>query len=302
MTTLANASNDLRFNTSKAVGNEVITVNIRLNDECKNGHQDFSITGDIYQAGKPKIDKYHISGGCIHEEIEKHFPEFIPFIRLHLCDYEGVPMHAVANGFYHLREGFNYTKPQEQNFDAKYCEYYRVTPAQLEALKTAKNQTQFAVKLVELGILEQWKQEANAAIKQLEELTGKTFVNDSKKSQYYAPTPEALAEEAKRQAEGYYTPEAEAKRQEEARQAEFTKLEAEFNKVVDKAKLEYEVKKEVLTKGGSKALSNCIFYNHTKELAFNWKGYEALPVEFLNELIPTLELPEGVTAKISTKK
>ncbi len=50
-------SNALRHTATKTVGNEVITVKIRLNDECKNGHQDFSITGDIYEAGKPMADK-----------------------------------------------------------------------------------------------------------------------------------------------------------------------------------------------------------------------------------------------------
>ena len=81
--TTTTAKNDLRFSTSKTVGNETIYVKIRLNDECKNGHQDFSITGDIYKAGEPKTDSNHICGGCIHEEIEKHFPEFKIFINLH---------------------------------------------------------------------------------------------------------------------------------------------------------------------------------------------------------------------------
>jgi hypothetical protein len=66
--------------------------------------------------------------------------------------------------------------------------------------------------------------------------------------------------------------------------------------------MEYEAKKEVLRKGGKKALDNCIFYNHTNEVSFNWTGYDSLPVEYLNDLISKLELPEGVTASISTNK
>lgn len=295
-------SNDLRYSTTKTVGNEVITVKISLNDDCKNGHQDFSITGDIYQAGKPRTDRFFISGGCIHDDIKKHFPEFIPFIKLHLCDYDGVPMHPVANGFYHLQQGFNNTKPESPAFAAEYCEYYRITPAQFEALKTCRNQVQYGLKLAELNILAQWKEEAKAGIAALEKLSGKKFVNDSKRSQYIPPTPAEIEEEAKRQAEGYYTPQAEARRNEEAKQKEFQKLEDEYNKEVTKARIEYEAKKELLTKGGKTPLDNCIYYNHTKQIAFNWRGYDNLPDEYLNALIATLKLPEGVTAIISKKK
>ena len=95
-------TNSLKYSTRKVVGNKDITVNIRLNDECKNGHQDFSITGEIYQAGKPRNDRNMIMAGCCHEEILKYFPQFKIFIDLHLCDYKGIPMHAAANMHYHM--------------------------------------------------------------------------------------------------------------------------------------------------------------------------------------------------------
>lgn len=292
-------SNDLRYSTTKTVGNEVITVKIRLNDECKNGYQDFSITGEIYAAGKPRTDRNIISCGCIHDDIQKHFPEFIPFIKLHLCDYDGVPMYPVANGFYHLQQGFNNTKPESPAFTAEYCEYYRITPAQFEALKACRNQVQYGLKLADLNILAQWKEEAKTGIAELEKLTGLTFINDSKHSQYVPPTPAEIAEDEKRQKEGYYTPQAEAKRVEDAREKEFQKLEDEYNKEMEKARIEYEAKKEVLTKGGKKALDNCIYYTHTKQIAFNWRNYDNLPIDYINGLIATLQLPEGVTAQIS---
>jgi hypothetical protein len=182
-------SNSLIFRTSKTVGKETIYVTIRLNDECKNGHQDFAITGGIYEAEEPKIDRYYISGGCIHEEIIKHFPEFKMFIDLHLCDYSGVPMHPVANGFYHMVEGFNKTKPNNASFKAEYCDYYRITPKQFETLKQAHTKTQFGMLLIELGILKQWEAEATKAIAELERLTETKFINDSKRSQFIAPPP-----------------------------------------------------------------------------------------------------------------
>lgn len=49
-------TNDLRFTDNRIGKNgEQWTIKIRLNDECKNGHQDFSITGTCWEAsGKPE--------------------------------------------------------------------------------------------------------------------------------------------------------------------------------------------------------------------------------------------------------
>lgn len=301
MTTLAdNKTNDLRFSTVKTVGKQTIYVKIRLNDECKNGHQDFSITGDIYEAGKPKIDKYHISGGCIHEEIAKYFPEFVIFIKLHLCDYEGIPMYAVENGYYHLTNGFNKTKPEQPNFKDEFCEYYRITGKQFEDLKTAKNQLQYALKLQSLNILQQWKYEATAAIDYLESLTGKIFVVDSKKTQFHAPTPEAIKEEEAKQANGYYSPQAERQREEAKKAALLADLEADRDKQLNKINEEFEVKKQVLLMGGEKALKNCIYYNHIRTLSFNWKSYDIISTELYQKIARSIQLPEGV--KIENKE
>ena len=60
-----------------------LSVNIRLNDECKNGHQDFAITGTRH------LKNGDIGGGgAIGNEIAKKYPEFAIFDRLHLCDYK----------------------------------------------------------------------------------------------------------------------------------------------------------------------------------------------------------------------
>ncbi len=290
-------TNSLRYSVNKIVGKEHIYVKIHLDDECHNGHQDFSITGDIYEAGKPKIDRYFISGGCIHEEILKHFPQFKPFIDLHLCDYKGIPMHPSANMRYFLREGFNKTKPNNPNFKKEYCDYYRITPEQFTELnEVTENEIQFALKLEKSGILNQWEQEANKAIEMLEGLTGKKFFVDSERTQFVEITAEQRAEEAKRQAEGYYLPEAKEAREQTKRQKEFDKLKAEFDKEVEKAQIEYDVKKEVLTIGGSKALGNIIFYNHTKTLAFNWRSYDKMDEAEVAAIIEKLNLPEGVKA------
>jgi len=57
----------------------------------------FSLTGTIEE------QRYGIwgdhRGGCLHEEISKHFPELIPYIRWHLTGWDG-PMHYAANAAY----------------------------------------------------------------------------------------------------------------------------------------------------------------------------------------------------------
>lgn len=42
------------------------------------------------------------SGGCQHELILQHLPQFADLVSLHLSDISGVPMHASGNGWYHL--------------------------------------------------------------------------------------------------------------------------------------------------------------------------------------------------------
>jgi len=69
-----------------------IKAEVRFDDECGNGHNTFSITGEIYVPGRRDIE----AGGCLHEEIAKAFPELAPFIKWHLVSTDG-PMHYVAN-------------------------------------------------------------------------------------------------------------------------------------------------------------------------------------------------------------
>ena len=87
--------------------NEKIAVEISLSDDCKNGHNDFSITADIYEQRGSRY--YHVSCGCQHDEILKYFPEFQIFVDLHICDDNGVPMYPIANnpytGFFAVQKG-----------------------------------------------------------------------------------------------------------------------------------------------------------------------------------------------------
>ena len=91
----------------------VLIATVRYDDQCKNGHNTFSISGDLYDRseyirGESTIT--HANGkrlwlgscGCLHEEIAKRFPELAPVIKWHLVSSDG-PMHYVANSMYHAR-------------------------------------------------------------------------------------------------------------------------------------------------------------------------------------------------------
>lgn len=74
-----------------------ITAEVRFDDNCNNRHESFSITADIRENGREYM------GGCCHDEIAQHFPEFAPLIKWHLTSTDG-PMHYIANTMYHALE------------------------------------------------------------------------------------------------------------------------------------------------------------------------------------------------------
>jgi len=250
-------------------------IKIRLNDECKNGHQDFAITATIWEIGKVRNDRNMISSGCCHEKILAIRPDLQVFVNLHLCDFTGCPMYAVENGFYHLTNGFNNTKPNEANFKAEFCSYYRITAEQFDILAQSENELRYAINLQKLGILLQWMDEARQAILLLEQWTGKKLLIDSVKTQYTAPTAEQIADEQAKENAGYYLPskiqERKDKAIQDAKNAEYSKLISERDKEIDKANRGYEVKKAVLD--GGLSLDNFIYYTHTNEGCFNWRNY-----------------------------
>lgn len=296
------ATNDLRhtIDTTDKDGNSM-RIKIHLNDECKNGHQDFSITAGIWQKDKPKTDRYYIMGGCCHDEIIATMPELKIFVNLHLCDYKGIPMHAVENGFYFLREGFSDTKPDSKKFKKEFCAYYRITEDQFQVLNIAENKLQYALALQNIGILKQWETQANEAISRLEEMTSKKFLIDSKKTQFNAPTPKQIQAEKEKQESGYYTPEAKAARQLQTIEAQKIELINEFNKKLNDITEEHNIKLQVLIIGGKAALDNCIYYNHSKTLAFNWKGYESISVDLIAKIQAEIKLPQGASFENKNK-
>lgn len=76
-----------------------MSVELRYDDECNNGHNTFSITGSI-KGGRYGHYGYEIElGGCIHDEIKKYFPELAHLIKWHLCGSQQ-PMYYIENTLY----------------------------------------------------------------------------------------------------------------------------------------------------------------------------------------------------------
>lgn len=65
---------------------KTIVVFIRFDDQCNNGRNDFSITGELWD---PRYPRDAASAGCIHEDIAQRFPEFAHLIKWHMSDLKG---------------------------------------------------------------------------------------------------------------------------------------------------------------------------------------------------------------------
>lgn len=267
-------TNNLSYNVTKIYVENGITykmnVYISLNDGCKNGVCDWSITADIYE--KRRNGRFvWCASGCCHEEILKRFPEFKTFIDLHLCNHYGQPMYPVDNGVYHL---VNSDKEKAIN-------YLRITETEYDILRNNTDDKGYFKYLlyITLGIVDRWEKESLKAIKQLEALTGNTWENP------YKPENERftlkLTDEERtlienRIKDGYYTSEAIQARKDQKRREEYenkrNEIIADCEKQIQKAENRKLVRLAVLDTGIS--LKNVIYYNHSNELAFNWNDYE----------------------------
>lgn len=176
--------------------NPLFNFTIKISTEGCVGKQYFSITANAYRRG-----------GCLHDEILELRPDLKPFVDLHSSDLDGVPMHAVANGFYWLCKIIGipqqYEPEQDENTCFKYLmKHMRMNPADTVEkvirpcaaayvagkMSVAHNvkvsptcaQVQHKAGLSEVtktfaAIVEtqkpRWKSEADEAIKQLESLS-----------------------------------------------------------------------------------------------------------------------------------
>lgn len=88
-------------------GRRFMFIDVELRQDDARLSDGFSVTGALYEphgtwSGKAQYTngRYPDASGAMHEEILQFAPELAPLVSVHLADPNGVPMHAVANGWY----------------------------------------------------------------------------------------------------------------------------------------------------------------------------------------------------------
>ena len=126
---------------TKTIGNERLTVTVRHDDECGNGHNTFSITAvKAERAGNNHW--YDRCWGCQHDEVTRFFPNLAPLLKWHLCSTDG-PMHYVVNTLYWKKQAhLKYARscaiwPEAELEDFTEEKLMARVPALMEEFKTA---------------------------------------------------------------------------------------------------------------------------------------------------------------------
>ena len=268
-------SNDLKVTKAGTFKNGTqYEVKIRLSDECKNGHEDFSITGTTWEKGKSKTDRNMISGGAMGDTFAEELGGiYALFNDLHLCDFNGVPMHCTANMYFHLREG-KFPRGTAETFRDEFCEYYRITAEQFDVLNGAKEKEHFIALFLQMPeILENWKGQAQKAIKYLEGETGIKFESKATKSNLILPSAEELQKIEAQRESGYFLPEvaeARAKTKEQERRAKKIAQKKEDAKK-KKQGIEQDLYLDCLLIDNFGTDQNVIYYKHSNNIVFNWQ-------------------------------
>ena len=273
-------TNDIRRTEVLKTGNITLYIHARLNDECKNGHEDFGLTYEKYE-GKV-CDRNMTGGGCAADNDDPIVRKAIrtfglePVERVHLSDMNGVPMYPTANAIYHAKNsGFEVFR-----------DYLRLTDEEAKQAFYIDDELGLYVWLLDNGIIDRWKNEANEAIKAI--INGRDIEFEStatkKQGHWYfkvEPTKERLDGQRYLIQTGYYDCDNyDQHRQEENMQEVRKKLSTEYyEKQIEKAKAKIRLNKAFLAmleehlaefSDPVTVADNWIFYDHRSEIVFNW--------------------------------
>jgi hypothetical protein len=144
---------------TKTINDEIFEINIRFNDECKNGKNEFAITADVYKnngtKNKPKKGS-SLKGGCIHDDIARIAPEFKKFLKWHLFSEKG-PMYYIENTLYFVsgKDAFGRKagEPSDWGYFIKFKGFpirQKISKGFAEALEKIRNEEKKNIKIVEV--------------------------------------------------------------------------------------------------------------------------------------------------------
>ena len=276
-------TNDIRRKGTLRIGNFIIEISARLNDECKNGHEDFGLTYNMWEERFGRKDG--VGGGCaagsdnaiVRKAIRKFGLE--PVERVHLCDMNGAPMYPTANAIYHAKNsGFEVFR-----------NYLRLTDEEAKQAFYIDDELGLYVWLLDNGIIERWKKEAQEAIAAIINGRDIEFESAASKPQghwYFKeePTEERLNAERERIKGDYYDCDNYDQRRQEERLNEVQKklnngIEC-CERRIEKECADISIKKAFLAmleehlaefSDPVAVADNWIFYDHRSELVFNWQ-------------------------------
>ena len=147
---------------------ETLNVVIRLDDECNNGIDDFSITGNYFN------NNGDVTSGGIIDIINEKMPQLSDITLLHLCNVYGQPLYPIDNGMYWLKKDVSIAK-----------KYLRLTDKELITLSEIcqkNDESLFKKSLYSLGIIERWNNEALQAISHIEKLANTKYIRKEKEN------------------------------------------------------------------------------------------------------------------------
>lgn len=250
-------------------------VELRLDDECKNGIADFSATYIEYD------NHERIAGGCLSmdnpvlKKIPKEYLDLAKRIaRLHLCDLYGRPGAYVSNPLYFL----------ENRNKKAFMEVCRMSEEEYnEAKSLVYDKFTMYAWLRSRNIIERWKQEADEATKMLEQACGQEFEFVPTRPDYdgapwkekYEQEPPLLDKKKAKKEKDLALKNAMKKKiseRHERYKKEFDKLNLQLQ--VDNHIAEILSKKRVQSKIGivMNVMDAYIFYDHRPQVVFNWCG------------------------------
>lgn len=278
-------TNNIGRTETMRIGEFIITITARLNDECKNGHEDFGLTYNMWE--KVVSSRTWCGGGCAAKStdqiVRKAIREFglEPVERVHLSDMNGVPMYPTANAIYHAKNS---------GFDV-FRDYLRLTDEEAKQAFYIDDELGLYVWLLDNGIIDRWKNEANEAIKAI--INGRDIEFEStatkKQGHWYFKhdvTEEAIRAQRDLIRDGYYTQGRYNQHRDDEtlnacmksltnsmeclqRRIDETEMDIKFKCVLRDIMCEHiaEFRKPLLV------IDNSIFYQHRNEISFNWRQF-----------------------------